>query len=120
MSKKRRNDLARKMARAFLAAGPLGPADPEEGAELVRRMLRTVKRQFPEATLADGDAMIREVVRLRDKGPSWERLGRAAVCVILEELATEVLEQEVKEGKSAREIDPQTGETVYRRVGKAK
>jgi hypothetical protein len=126
MSKTRRTpdrkQLAQRMARAFWAAGPLGPGPRGEDVErLVTPMLLAVRRQFPEAGPDDWEAMCREMGRGKNlASPSEKRLVDAAAYALLEEMVTEFLEEAVHQGKVVRSLDPQTGEAVYRNVDKSK
>ena len=114
---KQKRLLAQRMARVFLAAGPLGPGlQGENAGALVRPMIETVSRQFPEATISDFEAMLKAIGGMKDRGPSWQRVAHAALFACLEQLATEVLEQEVRDGKSVREVDRASGEVFYRRL----
>ena len=112
---KKRSELARRMAQTLFTSGPLGPGLPGESAEaLVKPMLEAVIRQFPDSTTADFEAMIEELARVTDHGPSWQRLSRALLYQYVEKLTVEMLEEQVRQGKAVREIDPETGEAVYR------
>jgi hypothetical protein len=117
-----RKQLAQAMLQTFWTSGPLGPGECGENIErLVAPMLLAVRRQFPEATADDWNAMFREMARGRiPPGPSYPRLGEAALYAYLERMVTKCLEAKIREGKLVREIDPETGEAVYRSVDKPK
>ena len=72
-----------------------------------------MRRHFPQATKADFEAMIVAWMKAKDKGPSKERLWKAALWKLLEEMTDEVMEG----AGYIRRVDPVTGEVRYRKPG---
>jgi hypothetical protein len=114
-----RKALPKRMLEAFLALARAVP-DPGEGADPeihLRPLINAVAEAFPQAVESDFDRMIDKLRTNLVKGiPVLDRTFEAMVRKQVEAIATEILEEEVSAGKSVREVDPDTGEMVYRRV----